>query len=182
MSFFDQMAAAKSFESSNNWFFPGEYEVEITKCQLEKSAQAGKKAVYAKVFCKVISCKPAVGSAPGTVAPYSEGKEVKAFWDILDDLKAGNARAFAQAAVEQAFWARGATPDVVAKVLADFKESDVTPHPCVKHLEDVFVNGSVTGIKLEVSAFNKAKKNGEDFTRLRWIPTLRPSDFNPPKA
>lgn len=179
MGFFDNIANAKTFESSNNWFFPGEYEVEIVKCQTEKSTKPGTKAVYAKVFCKVVQCAPPVGSSAGTAAPYKPGQEVKAFWDILDDLKAGNAKAFAMAAVEQALWARGATHDQVRDILNDFKESDAPQHPCLKHLEDVFVNGLVNGVKLEVSAFDKKKKDGSAFTRLRWVPTLRPADFNP---
>lgn len=180
MGFFDTIGNIKTFEQSNNWFFPGEYTLDVSKILMERSQKVGSKKVLAKIFLNVQECD----APPGTSgkAPYKPGDEVKVFWDVNNDLVLPNAIDFVMAAGEQFLWSKGASEAKVREFLNDFKESDKLPHPRTKHMDEVLGKGPdsiVKGVTLKVSAFNKPKSDGTPFTRLRWIPTLRPKGFDP---
>lgn len=150
MSIFDTVASSKIFNQSNNWFRDGDYVVDLTKTEIEKSAKKGENKVFAKCYFKVVSCKGLLG-AP---APYEPGDEVKAFWNINNEFIAQNAKKLARAAVEQAFKNKGVAPEKIAEVLKDFDdENKVKPH-----LEDVYIKGMANGVRLKVSAFRKEGK------------------------
>lgn len=178
MGFFDDIGNVKTFEQSgNNWFLPAEYEVDIDRTLIEKSQKVGAKKLLCKVFTKVVSCAP----APGTngAAPYKAGDEVKTFWDLNNDQVLPNVIDFVMAVGEQYLWSKGATPAKVREFLNDFRDSDKLPHPRTPHMEQLLAQGLAKGVRLRVSAFNKPKVDGTPFTRLRWIPSLRPKDFDP---
>lgn len=179
MGFFDDIGNVKTFEQTgNNWFHPAEYEVTVDKTLMEKSQKPGSQKLLCKVFTKVGSCSPPPGS-PNAVAPYRPGDEVKVFWNVRDDRVLPNVIDFAMAVGEQLLWSKNAPPAKVREFLNDFRDSDKLPHPRTPHMEQLLAQGLAKGVTLRVSAFNKPKADGSDFTRLRWIPTLRPKDFDP---
>lgn len=177
MGIFGDIASSKTFEQGGNYFIPGNYEVTIKSSTIEPSSK-NKKIKHAKVKCQVIEYD-AVGEF-SVAGRYKPGNEVNMVVEVTKEMGASNAKAFAMAAGEQALWAAGADAAVVRGFLNDFKDSDAEPHPCEKHLEEIFAPKSlVAGTKIRVEAFNKPKGDGTPFTRLRWCVTNRPEDFDP---
>lgn len=176
MGVFGDIAGSKTYEQGSNYFIPGDFEVEIKTSIIEPSAK-NKKIKHCKVKCKVIEFE-AKGNSKDNA--YKPGSEVNMVCEVTKDMGASNAKAFAMAAGEQALWLSGADEATVKAFLGDFKESDVEPHPCEKHLEDIFSPKSiVSGVKIRCEAFNKPTSEGKDFTRLRWVVTARPDGFDP---
>jgi hypothetical protein len=159
MGVFDTIAGAKVFQQSNNWFRDGEYEVELVKAEIEKSAKVGVKKVFAKTYFKILDCRQVPG-VPGD-PPYRAGDEVKAFWDVNNEFTGQNAKAFARAAVEQAFKDKGIDP---TPALRDFDDEEKVKG----HLEDVFLKGAANGVKLKVSCFTKP---GKQYTTTAFRPS-----------
>lgn len=179
MSTFGDIANAKTFDQGGNYFIPGDFEVEIKTSNIEKSAKSPK-IRHAKVKCKVISFEAKGDSRP---TAYKPGSEVNMVVETTKEMGASNAKAYAMAVGEQALWERGADAEAVRAFLNDFKEKEVEEgqdHPSEKHLKEIFNPKSiVSGVKIRVEAFNKPKADGSPFTRLRWVPTNRPDDFDP---
>jgi hypothetical protein len=179
MGTFSDIANAKTFEQGGNYFIPGDFEVEIKSSNIEVSAK-NKKVKHAKVKCKVLTFEPKGDSRPTAFKP---GSEVNMVVEVTKEMGASNAKAYAMAAGEQALWLNGAKAEDVKAFLNDFKDKEVgegEEHPSEKHLKEIFSPRSiVAGVKIRVEAFNKPKADGSPFTRLRWVPTARPDDFDP---
>lgn len=177
MGVFGDIANSETYESGGNYFIPGNYQVEVRASYIEPSAK-NKKVKHAKVKCKVIEYE-AVGDG-SKEGRYKPGAEVNFVVEVTKEMGASNAKAYAMAAGEQALWQAGADAEAVREFLRDFKASSAEPHPCEKHLEDIFgIKSSAIGVKIRVEAFNKNKTDGNPFTRLRWVVTDRPDDFDP---
>lgn len=178
MGVFSDIGSAKTFEQGGSYFFPGDWYVSIDSSLIEPSAK-NKKIKHAKVKCKTIECEVPLGSKNKA---YPAGKEVNFVCEVTKDMGASNAKAFAMAAGEEALWQAGASHEAVTAFLRDFKQCEVEEgqeHPCEKHLADIFKpNGLVKGLKIRVEAFNKPTSEGKDFTRLRWLVSSRPDDFD----
>lgn len=177
MGVFGDIANSETYEQGGNYFIPGNYDVEVRASYIEPSAK-NKKVKHAKVKCRVNSYEAlGEGSREGR---YKPGNEVNFIVEVSKEMGASNAKAYAMAVGEQALWEAGADESTVREFLADFKTSQVEPHPCEKHLEDIFgPKSSAIGTKIRVEAFNKNKTDGNPFTRLRWVVTNRPDTFDP---